>query len=52
VAGGIRDVAELVEWAVGMELIEPRFQCLRINFLLVWKVALISYLVGFFEKSR
>ncbi|MDE8602678.1 DUF938 domain-containing protein [Marinomonas sp. RSW2] len=36
--GGIRDVAELVEWAAGMELIEQVSMPAN-NFLLVWKVA-------------
>jgi len=35
--GGIRDVAELMEWAAGMELVE-QIPMPANNFLLVWKV--------------
>ncbi len=36
--GGIRDLAELIEWAAGMELVE-QISMPANNFLLVWKVA-------------
>lgn len=35
--GGIRDIAELAEWAIGMELIQ-QIPMPANNFLLVWKV--------------